>query len=61
MDTKKINFRCPADVVETIDHDAKKDHRDRTSMLNKIIAFYYENQPPKNGDKPTTKKKAGSR
>jgi hypothetical protein len=59
MEKTKINFYCPTSTVAIIDRIADKDHRDRTSMLNKIISFYLEN----NGEspKPTTRKKAGSR
>jgi hypothetical protein len=35
--------------VETIEKLAAADHRDRTSMLNKIIAFYLDRNPPHNG------------
>jgi hypothetical protein len=56
MDFVKVNFRCPAETVKAIDADADADHRDRTSMLNKIIAFYYENHP---NDKKPNPKKAG--
>ena len=52
MDSIKINFRCPGELVERIDEDAEADHRDRTSMINKIIATYYD-------ERPITKKKAG--
>ena len=59
MASVKINFRCPEHLARAIDEEAAADHRDRTSLLTKIIASYYEN---KNGKKPTTpRKKAGAR
>lgn len=62
MDNVKINFRLPADKLKMIDDDALADHRDRTSMLHKIIAYYYDQNPPQNGGtKNPMKKKAGSR
>jgi hypothetical protein len=64
MDKQKINFYCPSATVEVIDEMAANDHRDRTSMLNKIVDDYIKAHPiPANGTKPTTvtKKKAGAR
>ena len=62
MDNVKINFRLPADRLKAIDDEAEADHRDRTSMLHKIIAFYFDHNPPQNGGtKIAPKKKAGSR
>jgi len=58
MENVKVNFRLPADRLKAIDDEAEADHRDRTSMLHKIIAYYYDNHPPKNG---AQRKKAGSR
>ena len=40
MTKLKLNFYCPAPTVRVIDAMAKNDHRDRTSMLNKMIDFY---------------------
>jgi hypothetical protein len=57
METINISFRCPAHLIKEVDEEAARDHRDRTSMLVKIIAVHLEN----NGDKPTPKKKAGPR
>jgi hypothetical protein len=59
----KLNFYCPEDMANTIDKMAEADHRDRTSMLNKMLAFYISEHPPANGAKPTPakKKKAGTR
>lgn len=66
MTKTKINFFCPTATVKIIDEMAAADHRDRTSMLNKMIDFYLslnklETEP--NGAKRTIamKKKAGSR
>lgn len=66
MSKTKVNFYCPTSTVELIDEMADKDHRDRTSMLNKMIDFYFQfNGHPALVDpvwpKPTTKKKAGAR
>jgi hypothetical protein len=64
MDKQKINFYCPSATVEVIDEMAANDHRDRTSMLNKIVDDYIKaHYQPTNGTKPTTvtKKKAGAR
>jgi hypothetical protein len=58
MEKITINFRCPAEVVATIDAEAAADHRDRTSLLNKIIAFYYKHNPPKGAPKKKTGRKA---
>jgi hypothetical protein len=57
MENVQVTFRYPADKLEALDQAAKEDHRDRTSMLHKIIAFYFDN------NKPTTppRKKAGAR
>jgi len=52
MENPKINFRLPPEELKAIDDEAEADHRDRTSMLRKIIAFYFENHPSKNGQKP---------
>ena len=59
MENIQVNFRLPADRLKVIDEEAAADHRDRTSMLHKIIAYYYDHNPPQNGT--TKKKKAGSR
>ena len=62
MTKRKINFYCPSATVEIIDAMAEADHRDRTSMLNKIVDFYlsHHTEPqPTNGTKPT--RKAGAR
>jgi hypothetical protein len=61
MENVKINFRLPADRLKVIDAEAEADHRDRTSMLHKIIAFYFDHNPPKNGKTPAPKKKAETR
>jgi hypothetical protein len=55
-----VNFRCPARMLKDVDELAANDHRDRTSMLQKMIAFYFDNNPPTNGAKPSAKKKAGT-
>ena len=56
MEKTKLNFYCPTATVEVIDSEAKADHRDRTSLLNKMIDFYFIHHPPKtpptNGAKP---------
>lgn len=62
MESIKVNFRLPADRLKVLDDEAAADHRDRTSMLHKIIAFYFDHHPPRNGTNPTMKKrKAGAR
>jgi hypothetical protein len=71
MSKTKLNFYCPTDTVEIIDRMAEADHRDRTSMLNKMIDFYLSHNPnpepaTTNGAKRTAtprtaKKKAGVR
>lgn len=72
MTKTKVNFYCLSSTVKVIDGIAKADHRDRTSMLNKMIDFYLshhdsnanppENLQQTNGTKAvTTKKKAGAR
>jgi hypothetical protein len=62
MENAKVNFRLPADRLKAIDDEAEADHRDRTSMLHKIIAFYFDNHPHINGRSAAPpKKKAGSR
>jgi hypothetical protein len=64
MTKQKINFYCPSATVKVIDDMAAADHRDRTSMLNKIVDDYITSHPApppaNNGSKPTTKK-AGAR
>lgn len=63
MTKTKLNFYCPSANVKIIDRMAALDHRDRTSMLNKIVTDYITANPipePSNGTKPTTKK-AGQR
>ena len=55
-----VTFRYPADRLKALDEAAKEDHRDRTSMLHKIIAFYFDHYPPRAG-KTIPQKKAGSR
>ena len=40
MDKHKVNFLCPMETVKVIDDLAQADHRDRTSMLNRMIDFY---------------------
>jgi hypothetical protein len=60
MTKTKLNFYCPSATVKVLDEMAAADHRDRTSLLNKIIDFYLSHQA--NGTKPTAaKKKAGTR
>ena len=67
MDKTKVNFFCPSATVKIIDEMAAADHRDRTSMLNKIVDFYLSlnnphSEPRTNGARRTaTKKKAGAR
>ncbi len=63
MDKTKVNFYCPTATVKVIDEVAAADHRDRTSLLNKIIDFYFTHNPPNgNGTKATApRKKAGAR
>jgi Ribbon-helix-helix protein, copG family len=56
MDDARINFRLPAETLKAIDEEAAADHRDRTSMMHKIIAYWFENNPPRKAVK-----KAGSR
>jgi hypothetical protein len=66
MTKTKVNFYCPTATVKTIDSMAALDHRDRTSMLNKIVDDYITTHPlpasilTSNGSKPKTKK-AGQR
>lgn len=56
MTKQKINFYCPSATVEIIDRMAAADHRDRTSMLNKIVDDYITSHPApppiSNGSKP---------
>jgi len=40
MTKHKVNFLCPMETVKVIDDLAQADHRDRTSMLNRMIDFY---------------------
>jgi hypothetical protein len=54
MEFTKLNFRCPTELVAKVDEEADSEHRDRTSMLIKIIDEYYKNKSIK-------KKKAGAR
>jgi predicted transcriptional regulator len=64
MDTTKLTFRCPVNNVARLDEIAEADHRDRSSMLNKIVATYIsQHKPDNNGDRPTAapRKKAGTR
>jgi len=62
MANVKVTIRLPADRLKVIDEEAEADHRDRTSMLHKIIAYYFENHPPRNGkNPPPPRKKAGAR
>ena len=66
MEKVTVNFRCPSDLVELVDAAAEFDHRDRTNMLIKIVADYFQTKPARNGSslkaspKPA-KKKAGAR
>lgn len=67
-DKTRINFLCPTKTVERIEEMAEADHRDKSSMMNKIVDFYMQHHSP-NGKptvflgemKPHSKKKAGSR
>ena len=61
MDAIKVSFRCPKTTVETIEKLAAADHRDRTSMLNKIVDFYLSHNGHKSPTIPAPKKKAGTR
>lgn len=58
MDSIKVNFNCPVATVRIIDEMAKADHRDRTSMLNKIVDFYLSRhaKTTSNGTKRPTQK-----
>lgn len=47
--------------METIEKLAAADHRDRTSMLNKIVDFYLSHNGHKSPITPAPKKKAGTR
>jgi hypothetical protein len=60
MTKTKINFYCPSATVKIIDKMAKDDHRDRTSMLNKIVDDYITAQhpTPSNGTAPKRKRPA---
>ena len=53
-----VSFRCPEDLVKALDDEADTDHRDRSNLIVKIIAQHFNR---KNGSKPATKKKAGTR
>jgi hypothetical protein len=58
MTKQKLNFYCPSATVKVIDKMAADDHRDRTSMLNKMVDFYITAHPSiSNGSKPTKPKK----
>jgi hypothetical protein len=68
MDSFKVNFRCPTLTVKIVDELAAADHRDRTSMLNKIVDFYISHHPTPNHSNneqrhaaPSKRKKAGAR
>jgi hypothetical protein len=53
MTKTKLNFYCPSATVKIIDRMAKDDHRDRTSMLNKMVEDYIAaHTTPSNGTKP---------
>jgi polyribonucleotide nucleotidyltransferase len=53
MTKTKLNFYCPSATVKIIDRMAKDDHRDRTSMLNKMVEDYITTHTtPSNGTKP---------
>jgi hypothetical protein len=65
----RLNFLCPTATVKRIIEMAEADHRDKSSMLNKIVDFYLQHHTP-NGQpllimgetKPTTHRtKVGSR
>lgn len=64
---QRINFLCPIATVKRIEAMAAADHRDKSSMMNKIVDFYLQNHAP-NGqhiiiEAKTTnsRKKAGTR
>jgi len=67
MNKTRINFLCPTPTVRILDAMAEADHRDRSSMLNKIIDYYLKDSA--NGHAHavgeakavTAKKKAGTR
>lgn len=64
MEHTRVNFRCPSDAVEILDKMAADDHRDRASLLNKIVATYIKENYQPNGSPTTTapqRKKAGTR
>ena len=53
-----MNYYMPTATVNEIDKRAAADHRDRTSMLNKIVSEWLADHPatqPTNGTKPTQK------
>jgi predicted transcriptional regulator len=61
MVTTQLTFRCPTRTAEALDEMAEAEHRDRSSMLNYIVAQYISQH-----HQPTTKpnnnrKKAGVR
>lgn len=60
-----VNFRCPEELVSSLDKAASNDHRDRTGMLIKILSDHFRSHPTKNGSKtaakPKTKTKAVAR
>jgi hypothetical protein len=58
MTKTKINFYCPSATVKIIDSMAAADHRDRTSMLNKIVDDYITaHTTSDNGSKSKHKRK----
>ena len=40
MDKSKVNFNISTATLKVVDQLAADDHRDRTSMINKIIDTY---------------------
>lgn len=66
----RVNFLCPTAMMRRVEALAEADHRDKSSMLNKIVDFYLQHHTP-NGQttatmieaKPHTqhRKKAGAR
>jgi hypothetical protein len=36
----RVNFLCPSATVKIIERMAEADHRDKSSMMNKIVDFY---------------------
>jgi hypothetical protein len=60
----RVNFLCPSATVQRIEEMAEADHRDKSSMMNKIVDFYLQHHSAGGifiEAKTPARKKAGSR